>query len=44
MDLHESVSGRYQFTEDPELAFVHAAQTRVGANSALPNGWFLLGR
>src|SRR5258708_21877456 len=32
------------YSEDPELAFVHAAQTRVGANSPLPNGWFLLGR
>jgi hypothetical protein len=31
-------------SEDPEVAFVHAAQTRVGANSPLPNGWFLLGR
>jgi hypothetical protein len=32
------------YSEDPEEAFAHAAQTRVGANSPLPNGWFLLGR
>jgi hypothetical protein len=31
------------YSEDPELAFVHAAQTHVGANPPLPNG-FLLGR